>query len=391
MDHLRVQDRTQCTSALIALVLSLVLSLVLWLPEAVALTDRERADSELKSIVAELNQLDQWIDDAERRHTGLQKELAEHDHRVADNSRALTATDTALAASEASIDKLRLERRELEKQKDAQATRIASHVTTAYRLQRQDVFRAFLNNEVPADIDRMLRYHRYFSDARMQTMRAFQVTLTALDSNQQNLEAEQQSLAARRDELHANQSTLESSRTERSSLIKTLTRDMADKLARQKQLIADRKRLEKLLTELARRVREQTSTEFARRKGSLPIPVSGNTVYHYGAPRADGRLRWEGMVYRSNRGTPVHAVHRGTVVFANWLRGFGMLTIIDHGNGFLTLYGYVDDLLKTEGDVVESGEVIAHAGQSGGQTFDGVYFEIRHRGIAVDPRPWLKK
>lgn len=383
MGHLRVQVRTQCVSALIAL--------TLWLPQASALSDRERADSKLKSIVAELNQLDQWIDDAERRHAGLQKDIARHDHRVADNSRALAATDAALAASEASIDKLRFERRELEKQKDAQASRIASHVNTAYRLQRQDVFRAFLNNEVPADIDRMLRYHRYFSDARMESMRSFQVTLTALNSNQQNLEAEQQALAARREELHANQTSLESSRSERSTLIKTLSRDMANKLARQKQLTADRKRLEKLLTELSRRVREQTSTDFARRKGSLPIPLSGNTVYRYGTPRADGRLRWEGMVYRSNRGTPVHAVHRGTVVFANWLRGFGMLTIIDHGNGFLTLYGYVDDLLKTEGDVVESGEIIAHAGQSGGQTFDGVYFEIRHRGVAVDPRPWLKK
>jgi septal ring factor EnvC (AmiA/AmiB activator) len=385
--HLRVQVRTQCVGALLALTLSLAQGL----PQAIALSDRDRADSELKSIVAELNQLDQWIDDAERRHAGLQKDLANHDHRVADNSRALAAADKALVASEASIDKLRLERRELERQRDAQATRIASHVNAAYRLQRQDVFRAFLNNEVPADIDRMLRYHRYFSDARMQTMRAFQATLTALDGNQQNLEVEQQALVMRREELHANQTTLESSRSERSTLIQTLAKDMADKLARQKQLTADRKRLEKLLTELSRRVREQSSTEFARRKGGLPTPVSGNTVYRYGAPRADGRLRWEGMVYRSNRGAPVYAVHRGTVVFANWLRGFGMLTIIDHGNGFLTLYGYVDDLLKTEGDVVESGEVIAHAGQSGGQVFDGVYFEIRHRGVAIDPRPWLKK
>lgn len=383
MANTRVQVRTRLIGALLAL--------HCWLPHVQAQTDQERAGSELKSIVAELNQLDRWIDDAERKQAKLQQELAGHDHRVADNSRALAATDTALKKSQVAIERLREERDELERQKSVQASRIAVHVNAAYRLQRQDVARAFLNDEVPADMDRMLRYHRYFSDARAESMRTYQATLAALQENQVSLEEEQAALEARLDELHSRQADLESSRVERSTLIRSLARDMADKLARQKQLTADRQRLERLLAELSRRTREQTNTDFRARKGSLPVPVSGNTVYRFGTPRADGRLRWEGMVYRSNEGSPVYAVHRGTVVFANWLRGFGMLTIIDHGNGFLTLYGYVDQLLKNEGDVVESGEVIAHAGQSGGQTFDGVYFEIRHRGVAIDPRPWLKK
>ncbi len=97
------------------------------------------------------------------------------------------------------------------------------------------------------------------------------------------------------------------------------------------------------------------------------------------------------MVYRTEASAPVHAVHRGRVVFADWLRGFGLLTILDHGSGFMTLYGYTDDLTKTVGDWVESGEVIAHAGQSGGQAFDGVYFEIRQNGNTVDPRKWITR
>lgn len=356
-----------------------------------ALSDQERATTELNSIVAELNQLDRWMDDAQRRQARLQKELAGHDHRVAEVSRALQDTDQELKHSVDAIDTLRLERRGLEKQRDAQAARIATHINAAWRLQRQDMVRAFLNDEAPADMDRMLRYHRYFSDARMTSMRDYQATLTALSANEQRFEQEQVALESRRKELIERQSDLESSRSERSTLIKSLARDLADKLVRQKQLTADRQRLERLLSELSRRVREQTSTEFRARRGRLPVPVDGTAVFRFGAPRAEGRLKWEGMVYRTKQGAPVHAVHRGTVVFANWLRGFGMLTIVDHGNGFLSLYGYVDQLLKSEGDVVESGEVIAHAGQSGGQTFDGVYFEIRHKGIAIDPRGWLKK
>ena len=211
------------------------------------------------------------------------------------------------------------------------------------------------------------------------------------EASQQALRSEREALQQSRAGLVDAQAELERRRVQRSELIRRLSRDMASKNVRQKQLLADRQRLEKLLAELERRQREKTSTEFAKRRGMLPLPVSGNVVFRYGAPRADGKLRWDGMVYRTSKREPVRAVHRGTVVFANWLRGFGMLTIIDHGNGYLTLYGYADDLLRGEGEVVEAGEVIAHAGQSGGQSFDGLYFEIRHKTSAVDPRPWLSR
>jgi len=358
---------------------------------AAAASDQEQANQALKVIVNELNQLDRWLNDAERKQASLQKELAGHDQRVAEVSRALASTDKSLREGEQEVARLQSERVKLEQQKEAQASRISRHINAAYRLQRQDVVRAMLNDEAPADMDRMLRYHRYFSDARMESVRAFQTTLHAITDNEERLGVERNSLEKNREELLGKQTDLDSRREERTGLIRQLARDVADKSARQKQLSADRQRLERLLAELARRTTERTNTDFRGRRGSLPLPVSGNPMFKYGSPRADGRLRWEGMVYRAGKGAPVHAVHRGTVVFANWLRGFGMLAIIDHGNGFLTLYGYVDGLNKNEGDAVESGEVIAYAGQSGGQPFDGVYFEIRHKGIAIDPRPWLRK
>lgn len=377
--------------SLLARLLLILSSLIAGTAWAAPANDQKQASQALKVIVAELNQLDRWLNDAERKQASLQKELASHDQRVAEVSRALSSTDQKLRDGEQAVASLQLERARLEQQKEAQASRISRHINAAYRLQRQDVVRAMLNDEAPADMDRMLRYHRYFSDARMESVRAFQTTLQAITENEQRLNDERSALEQSRQELLGKQTDLESRRQERTGLIRQLARDVADKSARQKQLSADRQRLERLLAELARRTQEQTNTDFRGRRGNLPLPVSGNPVFRYGAPRADGRLRWEGMVYRAGKGTPVHAVHRGTVVFANWLRGFGMLAIVDHGNGFLTLYGYVDGLNKSEGDVVESGEVIAYAGQSGGQPFDGVYFEIRHRGIAIDPRPWLRK
>ena len=119
--------------------------------------------------------------------------------------------------------------------------------------------------------------------------------------------------------------------------------------------------------------------------------MSGTIENRFGQPRADGRLRWHGVRFGATEGAPVTAVFRGRVVFADWLRGFGLLTIVDHGSGYMTLYGHADDLTKRVGDMVESGEVIAHAGQSGGQLAIGLYFEVRQNGDARDPLGWLAK
>ena len=145
--------------------------------------DQEQANQALKGILGELNQLDRWLNDAERKQAGLQKELAGHDQRVADVSRALASTDKSLRDGAQEVARLQSERSELDRQKEAQASRISRHINAAYRLQRQDVVRAMLNDEAPSDMDRMLRYHRYFSDARMESVRAFQTTLHAITQN----------------------------------------------------------------------------------------------------------------------------------------------------------------------------------------------------------------
>ena len=154
-------------------------------------------------------------------------------------------------------------------------------------------------------------------------------------------------------------------------------------------LHTDRNRLEALLAELRRRATELDGSQFASRKGSLPWPVHGTVRSRFGQTRADGRLVWHGIVLAADEGTPVTSIFRGRVVFADWLRGFGLLTIIDHGSGYMTLYGQADVLSKTVGEWVESGEIIARAGRSGGKTISGLYFEVRQQGMARDPLRWL--
>ena len=164
---------------------------------------------------------------------------------------------------------------------------------------------------------------------------------------------------------------------------------MEDRVSRREALLQDQQRLQALFTELQRRSPGLDATDFAARKGSLPWPLEGVPVSRFGQPRADGRLQWHGLLLRAEPGTPVRAVHRGRVVFADWLRGFGLLTIVDHGDGYMTLYGHAEVLAKRPGDMVESGEVIARAGQSGGARTSGLYFEIRRHGDATDPLQWV--
>ena len=132
-------------------------------------------------------------------------------------------------------------------------------------------------------------------------------------------------------------------------------------------------------------------TDFREARGALPMPVAGRVRHAYGARRADGRLRWHGIDIDAPHGAPVTAVFRGRVVFADWLRGFGFLTVVDHGSDYMTLYGHVDVLHKKADDWVESGELIASAGNSGGMPEPGLYFEVRHKGQPKDPITWINR
>jgi len=353
----------------------------------------KRADTRnaLASVVKRLNALDVWFSDAEKQRVRWLKDVLAKDEEVAAISEAVEQARVALATVIASLDGLEAEGRRLQAQRNAQAGKIGEHLAAEYRLNGQDFVKLLLNQESPDTFDRIMRYHRYFSEARLTTLREYQVTLDELAKNKAALEAQAQQAQARQTELAARQAALVNQRDQRKALIAELDEEAESKSSERDRLAADRQRLEQLLAELMRRASELDGSQFLARKGSLPWPVKGPIRSTFGTPRADGRLVWHGMVVAADEGTPVTAVYRGRVIFADWLRGFGLLTIIDHGSGFMTLYGHADSLTKTVGELVESGEVVARAGRSGGQTSSGLYFEVRQKGTARDPLGWLAK
>lgn len=349
------------------------------------------AQKALDEVAKRLNALDKWFSDADQQRVRWEKDVQAKDNEVAKVAQVVQQAADALKAVQQDLQRLTTEQKQLEKQRTEQAAHIADHLAAAYRMSGEDFVKLLLNQQSPDTFDRMVRYHRYFTQARMEALEAYQQTLDALAENRFQLETRAATEQEKRDALAVRQRALIREREERKAHIAELNVAMEDKTTERKRLAADRARLEQLFAELKARGAKLDGAGFKERRRSLPWPVSGRVAHGFGQPRADGRLVWHGMVINAEEGTPVHAVFQGRVVFANWLRGFGLLTILDHGGGYMTLYGHSDILLKTVGEWVESGEPIAHAGRSGGQQTSGLYFEVRQEGTAQDPIGWLQK
>ena len=354
----------------------------------------EDARLELDEVVKRLNALDTWLDDAGERIVKGQSEVASADRRVADANRRIRELDARIEAGDAELQRLGVERERLGNVRRRQGAQVAQHLRDAWRFKERDPLRALLNLEDPRALDRMVRYHAAFAKARLAVVDELRETLTQLEQNQLDRNREQRTLAESRKSVAADRAGLIRDRGQRRSLIESLNAELAERSEERERLNRDRDRLASLIDELARARRQPSRQPKGRlddtRRGDLAWPVAGRLVRRFGESRAGGRLRWEGVAFEAAEGSEVRAVAPGQVVFADWLRGFGMLAIVDHGDGWMSLYGSVDAIYKRRGDPVESGEVIATVGQSGAETEVGLYFEVRHNGEPKDPLAWLK-
>jgi Membrane-bound metallopeptidase len=327
---------------------------------------------------------------------------------------------------------------------------IAIQARSAYQNNgREEYLKLLLNQQNPEKFARTLSYYDYLSKARLEQLKAFNETLRQLASVEQNISREQEQLLAQRADLDTRRQALDAERGKRQQVLAKLNSDVKDgdqKLQARQQDQADLAKVLKTIEEtLARQAREaeearkkallaQQEAEkrrqqealaaradkekedaeppkkarttlgplvssdgasyggaFSAARGKLPWPVNGRLLARFGDARGnDARAKWDGVMISASPGTQVRAVHGGRVVFADWLRGAGLLVILDHGNGYLSLYGHNQSLLKSAGDIVKAGEAISTVGDSGGQDSAGLYFAIRQQGRPTDPSQWCR-
>jgi len=271
---------------------------------------------------------------------------------------------------------------------------LAALLRSAYALGRNEELKLLLQQDDVAAIARVLAYHRYFQRARIGRIDQLSADLQQLAEVQDSIRQKAAELAATRDARSAEGQKLQSERTERAALLEQLDARLKEQGARVAALGKDEQALSELLEKLrdvfADIPKQLSGAEpFASMRGRLAWPLTGKVVVRFGATDDSGR-RSSGLLGSAKTGTPVHAVSHGRVAFADWLRGYGLMIIVDHGDGYLSLYGCNETLLKDVGDWVNAGETIATSGASGGQKTPGLYFELRTKGQAVDPRAWLR-
>jgi septal ring factor EnvC (AmiA/AmiB activator) len=282
----------------------------------------------------------------------------------------------------------------IERRITLQNSAITEQIRAAHKLGDQEPIKLLLNQEDPKAISRMFKYYDYFLDARGKKIEEYLADVKALTKVIEDINKNKLELVASKKSLSLQQENLAIQVTKRTLALDKMQLTMADDKKRLRGLRKQRGQLELLLNAVQQAVEDlvlpSQSQSFVSRKGELRWPLNGRVAHRFGSAR-NGPIKWQGWLINANAGAEVKSVHQGRVVFSNYLRGFGLLLIIEHGNGYMTLYGHNQELLKDTGDSVQTNEVVARAGNTGGLDKSALYFEIRSQGKPANPKKWMAK
>ncbi len=375
------------------------MSLRLWLAVAMlavvtpALAEQQVTPGQIEDLKEEIADIDEWLADAEEDRSSLEQQLSGLEQEIGRLTRERRELRQQAREQQQRLTKLGKEETELTRVLESQRDSLKKQIRAAWMEGDAPAVKVLLNEIDPDKIARTMTYYEYLSRDTIDRLEAFAANLRQLKETQKQVKAGRMRLAELEENVADRQQKLSSSKKEREQTLAALKTDISNRLSEREELEEDRKRLEKLLREVEEAIANiptpNESDPFGSLKNKLPWPAEGKVVRNFGDSYASGKLKHNGLLINTAEEGDVKAVHYGRVVFANWLRGFGLITILDHGDGYMTLYGHSSSLFTSPGDWVEAGEAIAQAGRTGGTNDPAVYFEVRHNGKPDNPRRWL--
>jgi len=375
------------------------LSLRLWLAVTMlavvtpALAEQQVTPGQIEDLKEEIADIDEWLADAEEDRSSLEQQLSGLEQEIGRLTRERRELRQQAREQQQRLAKLGKEETELTRVLESQRDSLKKQIRAAWMEGDAPAVKVLLNEIDPDKIARTMTYYEYLSRDTIDRLEAFAANLRQLKETQKQVKAGRMRLAELEENVADRQQKLSSSKKEREQTLAALKTDISNRLSEREELEEDRKRLEKLLREVEEAIANiptpNESDPFGSLKNKLPWPAEGKVVRNFGDSYASGKLKHNGLLINTAEEGDVKAVHYGRVVFANWLRGFGLITILDHGDGYMTLYGHSSSLFTSPGDWVEAGEAIAQAGRTGGTNDPAVYFEVRHNGKPDNPRRWL--
>ena len=351
--------------------------------------EKARKEAELEAVQEEIASRLATLESRQQKLTDTEQKLQTLERDTASVAGRLQATRAEIRQLEQRISSNEQQQRQLQQQQRQQAKALEQQIANAYANGDHDFLKLLLNQQDPATIERMLSYYHYFNQARIAEIEALKKTTAQLTQVQETLVRQQDELAALATQQKQQQNALAQQQRAQEELIAELQQRQRSDQQRLQALEQSREQLEQVISAIESALQADVQLiGLTPVKSRLTWPAEGRVRKLFGQSR-EGPLRWKGVMIEGRNGQPVRTIADGRILFADWLRGFGLVTVIDHGEGYMSLYGHNQSLLKDVGEEVKMGEEIALMGQSGGRSDAALYFEIRYRGDAQNPTRWI--
>ncbi len=348
---------------------------------------------QLQRLELQINELQKQMRTNRSEHDRLQSSLETNEESIGKLSERLETLNEALKDKQQTLSDLKHKQQQQVSQLQMHRQILAQQIRSAYVVGRQDYLKLWLNQENPSAVGRVLMYYEYVNKSRIQQIQQINEILQNIRHLEDDISRENNGLS----EIVAKQTqekhNLELSRTDRQRILDKLAETLESQQKQLSQLQEDKSNLQNLLGnlgEISKAMPKQQGKPFTVQRGELLTPVVGSVKYQFGDERI-GHLKWQGILFSATTGQKIQAIAAGRVAFAQWFRNLGLLVIIDHGEGYMSLYAHNQSIYVKTGEWVNAGAAIASVGNSGGQKEAGLYFEIRYQGMPVNPSKWLNK
>lgn len=351
---------------------------------------QQQSREKLTDIQKAIAKQESNIFDANKQRSSLEKQLKTDDLAISKVAKAINTIEVELSTTQDKISVLAIEKKQLTIAKKRQESLLAQQLRSAYTTGQHDYLKLLLNQDQSEKIQRTISYYQYLNQARTKEIDNFQTTIAQLLEVSTEHQIQIEYLQQLKDEQLKQDTQFRTSKAQRNKTLEKLGRKLLSSQQQLNKLKAEENNLNQALKKLSAIIQAEINlTGLSKLKNKLSWPVKGRMLHRFGT-RKQGYLKWKGVLITAPISRQVQTIHNGTVLFSDWLKGYGLLTVIDHGNGYMSLYAHNQTLLKSVGDRVETEEPIALIGQSGGLDQSGLYFEIRHQGKALNPKLWCR-
>lgn len=356
--------------------------------------DAQDRIEQLQKLRSNIKQLQETLLQDEGKKSELVKQLRKIEVQVGVVSKRIRRLNKKIKGMERKLAQLQAEYKKQAEDLSGQKDILSRQVVAAYAMGRQEYLKLLLNQHDPATVARTFIYYDYLNEARTEKIEQVSLRLQDLANLKRKINLQLESISKNKKSLLAEKQILNKSRGVREKLLPKIQKRIKNRGSKLKGMHLDEKQLLTLVQELQNALSDiptQLSNDIKKQKGKMKLPVKGYVSKRFGSSRGSGQSRWKGIFIKAKEGNNVRALSYGRVVFSDWFKGLGLLIIIDHGEGYMSLYGHNQSLFKDAGDWVDAGDVIAAVGNTGGNSDSGLYFEIRVNGKPQDPIAWCKR